>query len=479
MSDVAKRGFFVLDTIPDPSWATLFDRRAGVLAPRLPPSETGPAREFALRMVYSMEDITSSILYAPHMAAFTTSPAVEAVRRALARGDQTATASFWKQVAERGAPLVELSSDPQERLVTFLWRDGGDTENVLLSGGPATWDAPMEQNLLEHLNGSDIWFKTQRLPADARFSYQLSPNDPLTPAAAVSDWPARLEVFQPDPLNPRRLVRGADPDSPAARPREYSLVELPDGAPERWHEPCVGVPTGRVRRYSMRSRKLGNQRRIWIYTPPGYTTHSETRYPLLVLFDGARWAHELPVATTLDNLIQAGQVPPLVAALVDSIDEPTRDRELACNDLFEEFVVAELLPWVDRHARTSADRRERIIAGQSLGALAATFIAFRHPDMFSKVLAQSGSFWWPAETPFNAGAERMAREFALSPRLDLRFYQEVGRLEPERLRAPNRHLRNVLWARGYEVHYREFSGGHDYAHWQVSLATGLCHLFTA
>ena len=40
----------------------------------------------------------------------------------------------------------------------------------------------------------------------------------------------------------------------------------------------------------------------------------------------------------------------------------------------------------------------------------------------------------------------------------------------------NRHLRDVMISKGYEVAYREFSGGHDYACWRGSLADGLIAL---
>ena len=40
----------------------------------------------------------------------------------------------------------------------------------------------------------------------------------------------------------------------------------------------------------------------------------------------------------------------------------------------------------------------------------------------------------------------------------------------------NRHLRDVLTLKGYEVHYSEFNGGHDYICWRGSLADGLLRL---
>jgi uncharacterized protein (TIGR03067 family) len=37
----------------------------------------------------------------------------------------------------------------------------------------------------------------------------------------------------------------------------------------------------------------------------------------------------------------------------------------------------------------------------------------------------------------------------------------------------SRHLRDVLLAKDYEVHYQEFAGGHDFLNWRGSLAEGL------
>jgi enterochelin esterase family protein len=101
--------------------------------------------------------------------------------------------------------------------------------------------------------------------------------------------------------------------------------------------------------------------------------------------------------------------------------------------------------------------------------------------VFGNVLSQSGSFWWAPEGAVEH--EWLTSQFALSPRRELRFYLNVGLLEcgpspgssPSQL-AANRHLRDVLRARGYEVTYRELNGGHDYIGWPAGLADGLIAL---
>src|SRR5439155_15329635 len=98
------------------------------------------------------------------------------------------------------------------------------------------------------------------------------------------------------------------------------------------------------------------------------------------------------------------------------------------------------------------------------------------------VLSQSGSFWWKPES--DSEYEWLTRQLVASPRLPIRFYLEVGLLEninPAREDSPtnlvaNRHLRDVLQARGYSVRFQEVSGGHDYFPWQSTFADGVLAL---
>src|SRR6266511_5574334 len=76
----------------------------------------------------------------------------------------------------------------------------------------------------------------------------------------------------------------------------------------------------------------------------------------------------------------------------------------------------------------------------------------------------------------------ISHEYALRDRLPLRFYLDAGVLETlpwdrfGQLVHANRHMRDVLLAKGYDVTYREFAGGHDYLWWRETIADGLIAL---
>ena len=237
------------------------------------------------------------------------------------------------------------------------------------------------------------------------------------------------------------------------------------------------------------SKLLGNDRSLSIYTPHGYNADAKP-YGVLVLFDESAYLTVGAAPTTLDNLIAAGRIPPLVAVLVGSIDQPTRSRELPCNPLFADFLHEELLPWVRREYHVTSDPRHITVGGSSYGGLAAVFASFRHPESFGNVLCQSGSFWWAPghkfDDPNPRDGERepnwLARQFILGAQQPIRFFLEAGLFENDisgsggQILETSRHLRDVLRARGYEVHYQEFAGGHDFLNWRGSLADGLMAL---
>jgi enterochelin esterase family protein len=192
--------------------------------------------------------------------------------------------------------------------------------------------------------------------------------------------------------------------------------------------------------------------------------------------DGFQARTVLRIPTTLDNLIAARQVPPLVALFVATPSGERRLRELSPGRRIRDFLTGELMPWARRRWRLATDPARNVVAGVSMGGLAAAYAGLCAPEVFGAVIAHSGSFWW---APPGAEPGWLARRFTDSPRQPLRFYLDVGSRETVDFGrgltqvAANRQMRDALLARGYPVTYVEYAGGHDYVNWRRTFADAL------
>jgi hypothetical protein len=116
------------------------------------------------------------------------------------------------------------------------------------------------------------------------------------------------------------------------------------------------------------------------------------------------------------------------------------------------------------------------------------FFALRHPTVFGNVLSQSGAF--RLRTPESEEPNSIAQRYAASAKVPVRFYLESGIYEnvpsaglplhemalDEGITAGNRHFRDVLMAKGYDVFYRETATAHESVHWRATLADALMKL---
>lgn len=407
------------------------------------------------------------------------SPRMSALRHDVAMGDKSALDAFWTDVLRRGAPLIEAGDDESDRLVTFVWRGDAQTHNVVLISEivQGWWWNGFADSKLFRLEDTDLWHRTYRVRADARFVYRLVPNHSLLHPEDVVDWAAYRAPQQPDPFNPRHFVSPSDDEVPSRVENVWSLVEMPNAPPQPYVTARPGVSAGNLVRHHFHSSTFDKDWRVWVYTPPGYTTDSSSAN-LLLLFDGWTYTALIPTATILDNLIGEGRIPPIVAVMLDNAAD--RLRDLNASESFNHFLVDELLPWVRRCYQVTTDPRQTIVGGLSLGGVAAVFAALSHPDVFGNVLAQSGAFGNGRDG--EAEEEWLAQEIARRERVPVRFYLEAGLFENQRdvptttiLRA-NRHVRTVLQAKGYDVDYSEVSGGHQAICWQGTLSDGLIAL---
>jgi enterochelin esterase family protein len=405
----------------------------------------------------------------------TISPQIEALRQAIEAGNARALVAFWDEVAERGAPLIEpLAGDDEHSLVTFVWR-GGETRGVaLISLLTSAADREMAR-----LPNTDLWYKTCRVRNDVRATYQYDPDQAIPSseggAGGVRPWANR----RPDPLNPKTFSF-FDEETQTGIRLVRSVLEMPSAPAQPWTKAREEVPKGTVEAHCLRSEVLDNERDVWVYTPADYVPKGKRTYPLLLLFDGWGYVKLMPTATILDNLISARRILPLVAVLLDSASLDQRVRELLFCQTFNTALVSEFVPWVRARYDVTDDPEQIVVGGASAGGLAAAYAGLEYPEVFGNVLSQSGAFRLapPGETEY----EWLARQFAERERLPLQFYLDAGTLETNSLRdlgdgpsllVSNRHMRSVLRAKGYTVHYAEFAGGHDYISWQGTISDGL------
>lgn len=303
--------------------------------------------------------------------------------------------------------------------------------------------------------------------------YTLSPND--RPQDRFFTW-------QLDPSNPRRYPERLD----AWNVEVNSVLELPGAPDEQWFRRTASSK-GRLEQRVFTSSVLKGERTLWLYTPPGYEP-SRGPYPLVILFDGAIYVNEIwfQAAATLDNLVSDRKIRPPVVCFIDT--SSTRPIDLGgLGETYGNAVAEELLPMLRRDYAISTLSQDIVVGGYSSGGKTAALIALRHPQLFGNVLSQSGGFNAGDEGAINVEPNALARMYAATPRVPVRFYLDYGLYErmqnaarplhelvnTEGITVANRHFRDVLVAKGYDVTARESSTPHGSLHWRATLADGL------
>jgi len=202
------------------------------------------------------------------------------------------------------------------------------------------------------------------------------------------------------------LVDGMQVNDPSSQTyfgygRPTSGIEVPEPGVDFYE--AHDVPHGEVRSHGYRSRITGKWRQATVYTPPGYDTDTEARYPVLYLQHGAGedetgWVRQGRANLIMDNLIAAEQAVPMIVVMECGYATPVAlapgspfpeviKRTVAA---FEHFVIDEVVPMIDADYRTLPGREHRALAGLSMGGMQALGIGLTHLDTFGTVAAFSG-----------------------------------------------------------------------------------------
>ena len=147
---------------------------------------------------------------------------------------------------------------------------------------------------------------------------------------------------------------------------------------------------------SFYSQSLGFDRNVDVYLPDGYDPNGSLEYPAIYFLHGAAGNNNSypEIITVLDTLIENQQIDPVIVIKPDGSIGPYAGSMYANSELygnFEDYIVFDLIEFIESSFKVAPDRSHRCIMGHSMGGIGSMMLALRHPDLYIGVASLSGS----------------------------------------------------------------------------------------
>ena len=315
----------------------------------------------------------------------------------------------------------------------FIYKGSGSV--VAVAGDQNSW-SPQS---LTNLNGTSLWYLTREFENNARLDYKYVING--------SNWIL-------DPLNPNTCPGGFGANSEFSMPgyiQPTDIIKTPN------------IPYGLLSAITIKSSLLAATFNLQIYLPAGYTPG--VKYPVAYFNDGQEYVGLANAANILDNGIHEKRIQPVIGVF---IRPNNRNDEYAYTKRFTyaNFVVKELVPFIDSLYSTVKSPEGRAIIGTSFGANSAAIISFNNDSVFGKAGLHSPAFW-----PNN---EEVASMIKTSPKKNLVLYSVWGTYEGVGYMYA---VADSLTKKGYAFDYKIFPEGHSWGLWRANTGKTLSYLF--
>ena len=326
---------------------------------------------------------------------------------------------------------------------------------------------------------------TFRLRAPNAKEVKVSGEGAMGEAALTNNqgvWSATIGPLEPDIYGYSMNVDGltiVDPGNPWVKPMRAartSVVLVPGEPPRPWE--IQPVPHGTVHEHSYFSKSLSVQRRLHVYTPPGYEKDSKT-YPVLYLLHGsgdndATWSAVGHAQFIEDNLLAKHKAEPMVIVMPDGHAFTGNPGQVSTNMInrnvenFGNDLLKDVMPMVEATYRVKADREDRAIIGLSMGGGQSLGVGLRHRELFAWVGGMSSYLPEPA---------KLVEEAFPDSKSDLKLlWFACGK--DDRLVDNARQLSAALKQKGINYQFEETPGSHAWPVWRRHLAEFLPLLFT-
>jgi len=241
------------------------------------------------------------------------------------------------------------------------------------------------------------------------------------------------------------------------------------------------VPHGAVASVTYFSTSLNRFRRMHVYTPPGYES-GRGRYPIFYLLHGAfdcddSWSSVGRAGFILDNLIADGKAKPMVVVMPAGHTGPFRMGDpLPAVDAFIKDFVTDIMPYAEKHYRVYRNRKNRAIAGLSMGGGHSLNIGIPHLDEFAYIgVFSSGIFGITGPgpgAPADQGESWEQQHLQVLDDARLKrglkvFWFATGK--DDFLLDTTRATVAMFKKHGFDVDYHESAGAHTWFNWREYL----------
>lgn len=213
-----------------------------------------------------------------------------------------------------------------------------------------------------------------------------------TPLPMIKDtsgiWSVTVPPVKPDiyPYNFRvDSVEVADPNNSYIFANERfkrSIVEI-NGDQPLVHS-LQNVPHGKISYRYYTSATLGTTRQLLVYTPPGFNTNGETKYPVLYLIHGGSdteetWAKVGRANLIADNLIAEKKAIPMIIVMPYGNVRPKPMPD------FTRDVINDIIPFIESNYPVLTGANNRAVAGFSVGGGQTINIGLTNADKFAYI----------------------------------------------------------------------------------------------
>jgi len=309
-------------------------------------------------------------------------------------------------------------------------------------------------------------------------------------------WSLSQADFKPDIYTYSYLVDGVkanDPNNPYQVRDVSSVMSMfLVAGPQSLSYEVQRVPHGSVTKRWYASKGLQEDRRLTVYTPPGYESN-KGKYPVLYLLHGMGGDEEawMPLGRAsqiLDNLIAAGKAKPMIVVMpnghTSNAAAPGESAkgfykiDMMTPDIFTgdmETYFNEIINFTEQNYRVKSDAKDRAIAGLSMGGFHSLYISANQPKMFGYV----GLFSPAILPPQN---KQSPIYMNLDTKLDIQrkqgyqlYWIAIGKTDF--LYKSVTDFRNKLDRSGFKYTYVESDGGHTWSNWRTYLTDFVPQLF--